>query len=89
MPGCEDDRCAAVAEYVVVAFELRYRMLPPETGSAKRVRPLVFSLLHQQHDLREQLHIADVVWMTMRDGDTLYFGGLHAQRIELRGKRLR
>ena len=69
VPGRRDDRHAAVAEYVVVAFELGHRMLRLEARDADRARPVVFGLLHQQHGLRKHLHVADVVGMGMRDRD--------------------
>jgi len=39
--------------------------------------------------LREQRHVADVVGMSVRDGDVFDVGRLHAELIELSGKRLR
>src|SRR5688572_8098725 len=45
MPGCREDRYAAVAEDVVVAFDLGDRLLGFEATGAKRGRPLVFGLL--------------------------------------------
>ena len=70
-PGVAKSRHAAVAEDVVVTFELGHRMLWLEAPDAERVRPVVFGLLHQQHCLREQFDIADVVGMGMRDGDDI------------------
>src|SRR5690242_17657955 len=89
MPGCCNDRDAAVAEYVEVAGELGHRMLRLEASAAGRARPFVFCLLHQQHGLREQLDIADMVRMRMRDGDEFDVGRLDAELIELARKRLR
>src|SRR5256885_16750548 len=89
MPRRRQNCRAAVAEYVVVAVELGRWMLRLEAPHAKRVWPLVLGLLHQQHGLREQLHVADVVRMGMRNGDVFDVGRLHAELFKLRRECLR
>ena len=88
MPGRRDDHHRAVAEHIVIALELRHRMLGLKARCAALARPLVFGLLHIEHHLRKQLDIADVVGMGVRDRHSLDVGGLDAERIELRRQRL-
>ena len=40
-----------------------------KAADAKRQRPIIFGLLHQQGRLRKHLDIADVVGMRVRDTD--------------------
>ena len=82
-----DDRHTAVAEHVVIAFELGHGLLRFEARTDRR-RPLVFGLLHQQGRLREQRHVADVIGMRVRHGDIFDVGRFHTEFIELRDKGL-
>ena len=86
--GRRDDHHVAVAEHVVIAFELGHRMLRLEPRTDRR-RPFILGLLHQQHGLREHGHVSDVIGMGMGDGDEFDVGGLHAELIELGRQRLR
>jgi hypothetical protein len=72
----------------VIAFELGHRMVRFETRAERR-GPFVLGLLNQQHALREQRHVADMIGMGVGDGDVFDVGGLHAELIELSGKCLR
>src|SRR5262249_11553394 len=76
------------AEDVMIALELGHRMVRFETRAERR-RPFVLGLLNEQHALREQRHVADVIRMGVRDGNVFDVGGLHAELIELGGKGLR
>src|SRR5215217_6510433 len=67
MSGRGDNLDAAVAIDVVISLKLGGRVLGLEAPDAKRVGPLVFGFLHEQHRLRKHLHIADVVGMGVRD----------------------
>jgi hypothetical protein len=60
-----------------------------EARRAVGARPLVFGLLNIEHDLRQQLDIADMVGMGMRDRHRLDVGGLDAELVELAGERFR
>jgi len=60
-----------------------------EARRAVGARPFVFGLLNIEHDLREQLDIADMVGMGMRDRHRLDVGGLDAELVELAGERFR
>src|SRR5215211_8542598 len=87
MPLRRYDRDAAVAENVVVALELLHRVLRLE-ARAEWCRPFVFGLLHQEHGLRKQLDIADVIGMGMRHRDVSDVTRLDAELLERRGERL-
>src|SRR5215510_11638042 len=80
-----DDGHAAVAEYVMIALELGHRMRRLETRAGRR-RPVIFSLLHEQHGLWEQLDIADMVRVRMRYGQVLDIGRLQAELLDLAGE---
>jgi len=60
-----------------------------EARRAVGARPFVFGLLNIEHDLREQLDIADMVGMGMRDRHRFDVGGLDAELVELAGERFR
>src|SRR5260370_24060449 len=89
VPRCRDNHHASVAEYVVVAFKLRHRVLRLEATAAGRARPIVFSLLHQQHGLREQLHVTDVVRVCVGDSDEFNVRWPDGELIELARERFR
>jgi hypothetical protein len=73
-------RHAAIAKYFAVAFEPFHWMLGLEAADAKRIWPLVLNFLHEQQGFREHLHIADVIWMVMRNSEIFNVGRLHANR---------
>src|SRR6516165_10254234 len=50
-----EDRHAAVAEHVLVAFERGHRMLGVEPRCIVGAGPVILGLLHEQHRLGEQL----------------------------------
>src|SRR5262245_26730970 len=77
MTGRCENCHAAVAEDIVIAFELGHWMFWLETSDAERVRPFVLCFLHEQHCLREHLYIADMIGMRMRYGEILDVGELH------------
>src|SRR5262249_30262211 len=79
-------RHATIAKHVVVAFELLHRMLGLEAADTKWIWPVVLSPLYQQQGLREHLHIADVIWMGMRNSEIFNVGRLHANRGYLGGE---
>src|SRR5580704_10808196 len=83
------DRHAAVAEDVAIALELGHRMLRLEARAALRIRPFILGLLHQQHRFGEQLDIAGMIRMRVRYGDEFDVIRPDAERIKLRGERLR
>jgi hypothetical protein len=73
-----NDHNGTVAEHIAVALEQGHRVIGIEARRAVGARPFVFGLLNIEHDLREQLDIADMVGMGMRDRHRLDVGGLDA-----------
>jgi hypothetical protein len=84
-----NDHNGTVAEHIAVALEQGHRVIGIEARRAVGARPFVFGLLNIEHDLREQLDIADMVGMGMRDRHRLDVGGLDAELVELAGERFR
>ena len=62
-----NDHNGTVAEHIAVALEQGHRVIGIEARRAVGARPFVFGLLNIEHDLREQLDIADMVGIG-RDG---------------------
>ena len=77
----------AVAENIVVALDLRRRMLGLEARPAAFERPFVFGLLHVKHSLRKHLDIADVIRMGVGHRHSLDVGRLDTKLFELGGER--
>src|SRR6476620_2255814 len=88
MPRGREQRDAAIAEDVAVALELGHRMLWLEPRLVVRSRPLVFGLLYEQHGLRKEFDVADVVTVGVGDRHVLDVRRLDPELVELRGQRL-
>src|SRR5262249_10608616 len=86
---CGENDNAPVAEHVMVALKLGHRVLGLEPPHPEWCRPLILSLLDQQHRRWEQTNIADMIGVGVRDGNELDVGGLYTKLLKLADKRLR
>src|SRR5450759_1351095 len=87
--GRGDEGHAAVAEHVMVAFKFGRWMLRLEAADAEGVRPFVLDLLYQQHRLRKQFNVTDVVGVSVGNRYVFEVGRFDAECVELAGERLR
>src|SRR5829696_5810648 len=76
MPRSRDYGDAAIPKHVVIAFEFSDGLLRLEPANAHRVRPLIFGLLHEQHGLGKQVHVAHMVGVGVRDRKIFDVSGL-------------
>ena len=71
----------------MIAFRLDHRLLRLEAARADRRHPLVFRLLHQQRRVREQIQIADMIAMLVRERKVTNVRRLEPELRELAGER--